>query len=87
MDTPPDVTSNGLTCRALATQWSAYLDEALPALMKLRMTSHVSSCPDCHRYVRQITIVRDALRALTRGRPSPVQRRILRERFVARHAL
>jgi anti-sigma factor RsiW len=85
MDTPPDVRSNGLTCRALAPQWSSYLDDALPALMTRRMTSHVSTCPDCHRYLRQITIVRDALHALTRGRPSAGQQRFLRERFAARH--
>lgn len=86
MNLSPDSVSDGLTCRAIAPQWSAYLDDALPALMKLRMACHFSTCLDCRRYVRQITMVRDALHMLTKCEPSPVQRRFLRERFAARHA-
>src|SRR6478609_854742 len=58
---PPDWTSNGLTCRTVAQQSSAYLDETLPAHMKLRMASHLSTCSNCRLYVRQITLVRDAV--------------------------
>jgi len=82
---PPDWTSNGLTCRTVAQQSSAYLDETLPAHMKLRMASHLSTCSNCRLYVRQITLVRDAVVRLPRCQPSSVQLRVLRQRFTARY--
>jgi anti-sigma factor RsiW len=86
MNGPYDTVSHELTCRSVAPHWSAYVDDAVPALIKLRMARHVSTCADCRRYLRQITMVRDALKMLTGHQPSRAQQRLLRERFAARHA-
>lgn len=85
MNLPPELVSNGLTCRTIAQQSSAYLDDALPAVMKLRMACHLSTCQDCRRYVRQISLVRVALGTLPKCQPSSVKRRALRERFSSRY--
>lgn len=84
-DHPSQWIHNRLTCRDVAEQASKYLDDWPPLLTKIRIGLHVASCAHCRTYVKQLSLVRDAVSFLPRQYPSTINRLHLRQHFACCH--
>lgn len=59
-----------LNCREITQRASGYLDGALPWHVRLEVRLHLMMCRFCREYVRQMTLVMQALRRLPGREPS-----------------
>lgn len=80
----PDPVAPEITCREVAERTSAYLEEHVDDISKVRMALHVATCAGCRTYVTQIASVRDVLGRLPKDDATPVQHERLRRAFSAR---
>ncbi|UVT17635.1 MAG: hypothetical protein H8K04_08935 [Nitrospira sp.] len=78
---PSQGIDNGMTCRELTGRTSDYLEDRLSACMKVDIGLHLASCVGCRAYVRQISLIRDAVALMPKEFPSPINRLRLRQRF------
>lgn len=60
-----------LNCREVTAQASALLDRDLPWSGRLQMQIHLAMCRHCSRFMRQLRLLREALRQRTR--PSGIE--------------
>lgn len=57
-------------CQQVTQRATDYLERELPWHARLQFRLHLLMCRACERYVRQLVLTRDALRALKDARPS-----------------
>jgi len=74
-----------ITCWEVVEWTSAYIDEHLDDPFKVRMALHLAACADCRVYLKQVSLVRNAMTRLPNIYPSPVNRLRLRQHFAAVH--
>lgn len=58
-------------CRQVTQRATDYLERGLPWHARLQFRLHLLMCRACERYLRQLTLTRDALRALKDTGPVP----------------
>lgn len=85
-DHPSQWIPGGQSCRDVTDGTTAYLDNHLSILTKIRVGFHLAFCADCRAYVKQVALVRDTLALLPTLRPSPIDRLRLRRHFAHCHA-
>lgn len=81
---PSEQIAPDITCREVAEWTSAYLDEHVDDVSKVRMALHLAVCAGCETYVKQIASIRDLLGLLPGAAAEPAQRDRLRRAFSAR---
>ena len=59
-----------LACKDIVDQATAYLEDELPWLARLRVRLHLILCALCRRYMSQMAATRAVLRQLTGSRVS-----------------
>jgi hypothetical protein len=58
---------SALTCRDFVESVTSYFDQALPPQAEAAFVNHLSSCPGCGRYFRQLEYVMWSLRGVAAG--------------------
>jgi predicted anti-sigma-YlaC factor YlaD len=58
---------NALTCRDFVESVTSYLDKALATSAEAEFVEHLSNCPGCGRYFRQLQYVMRTLRGGAAG--------------------
>jgi anti-sigma factor RsiW len=71
----------GLTCRELVELVSDYLEEELPVAERSRFEAHLTGCPHCAAYLRQMRETLHLLGELTDEAMSPRAEAELRRAF------
>jgi predicted anti-sigma-YlaC factor YlaD len=74
-----------LTCRDVATKTSEYLEDHLPLETKISIARHLSSCPHCRAYLKQVLLVRSTVAFLPGRYSSPSDPLRLHRRFACYH--
>jgi predicted anti-sigma-YlaC factor YlaD len=68
------------TCKDVARQATAFLENQLPAAQNILIWRHLEGCADCRTYIEQMAVVRDSLRKL----PEPQMPDERRKKLLAR---
>ena len=82
-DHPSQWIDSGLTCRQVTAQTTLYLEGQSPLFTTIRIGLHLASCADCRTYMKQMALVTEAVAALPKYYPSPVNRLCLRQQYAA----
>jgi anti-sigma factor RsiW len=69
-----DMADDELACQELVELVTDYLEDALPAEMRLRFDQHLAGCPGCRVYLEQTEHTIRAARALGVSVLSPADR-------------
>jgi anti-sigma factor RsiW len=76
-----DMADDDLACQDLVELVTDYLEDALPAEIRLRFDRHLASCPGCRVYLAQTEHAIRAARALGVAVLSPTDRAALLRLF------
>lgn len=70
-----------LSCREITELTTAYTERVLPFGERARFMLHVSICKGCRQYVRQISLIVNAVGRAPRPAPKPETRQALLRAF------
>jgi len=59
-----------MKCKLTGKELSAYIDGEVSASARVRIERHVARCPECDRYMKELSLVVESVRRLGRIEPS-----------------